>query len=92
VTIVAKPPDLKLVREENPPPVRGRLWQRFVLAALNVRLVLGVRRAVDRREWRRQVWSDSTQSMGIRFGDRIRDVWRRQWIRLVSAASQEEHR
>ena len=29
-------------------------------------------------------WRDSTQRMGIRFSERIRDVWRHRWLRVRS--------
>jgi len=34
-------------------------------------------------------WRDSTQRMGIRFTERIRNVWRKRWLRPHSPSNGE---
>ena len=62
------------------PTVRQRWWSRLFTAA--VRWV-GV--SPDRDELRRAVaedWRTDTRAMGLRFTERLRNVYRRRWLRL----------
>ncbi len=79
------PPELRVVHEEESSSVRAtrrsRVWQRLVLAMLNLGLWVRRRRRISPDEFRREIWSDNTKRMGVRFSERIRDVWRGEWIR-----------
>jgi hypothetical protein len=64
-------------------------WLRgAVLAASSV--VCGWRRPrVKEDDLAAHQWRDSTQRMGIRFTERIRDVWRKRWLRSHSPGNGE---
>ncbi len=63
------------------PPRRSRLWQRVVLVVIGAWIAVSGRRQAKPGEARPHLWSDNTRRMGVRFTDRLRDVWRNNWIR-----------
>ena len=58
-----------------------RKWVAFV-AGLFVLTITGTRIRPNRKLLRRMDYSTSTQRMGIRFSEHIRDIWRRRWLKL----------
>ena len=42
------------------------------------------------RHVRREVWSHSTRRMGVRFTERIREMFRRRWLKVVRGEDTQE--
>ena len=62
------------------PTVRQRWWSRLIAAAIRW---VGVSPSED--ELRRAAgadWRTDTRAMGVRFGERLRDIYRRRWLRI----------
>ena len=58
-----------------------RKWLQFVVAAFLSIITLGKKRP-DARQTRQMEYSTSTQRMGLTFTKKIRDNWRRRWLKL----------
>jgi len=56
-------------------------WVAFVAGLVVLGLTAG-RVRPDRKLLRRMDYSTSTQRMGIRFSEYMRDIWRRRWLKL----------
>lgn len=78
--------------DEGEAPVRrpGGGRQRLILAALDAIISIRGRRRPTPDEVRRYVWTDNTRRMGIRFTERLRDAWRRRWVRFHPANDEQE--
>ena len=60
------------------------LRKRMLLAAVQLAIILRGRRKDDptRDELREHLWQTSTDRMGLRFTETIRDAWRGRWLKL----------
>ena len=56
-------------------------WVGWVLAVVLWALTIGRGRA-DGGRMRRLDFGSSTQKMGVRFTERVRNVWRHRWLRI----------
>lgn len=63
-------------------PRRKALWLGWV-AGLTARLLPTPAQPVTGADLRKQDYRASTQRMGVRFNERIRDVFRFRWIREI---------
>ena len=62
--------------------VKHNTWQQRAAAAV-VRLLPLRRARAEPRHVRREVWPHSTQRMGVRFTERVRDAFRHRWLKIV---------
>ena len=49
-----------------------------------------LRPKAEPRHVRRELWSHSTQRLGVRFTERIREQFRRRWLRIVRGEKTQE--
>ena len=68
--------------------MRGSLKSR--LAAALLRWFPFRKPKAETRHVRREVWSHSTQRMGVRFTERIREMFRRRWLKVVRGENTQE--
>lgn len=61
-----------------------RWWYRWVgsIVALLLGVLAGGRGRSQSNRASRMEFSSSAQRMGVRFGERVRQVWRHRWLRL----------
>ena len=68
--------------------MRGSLKSRLTIALL--RWFPFRKPKAKLRHVRREVWSHSTQRMGVRFTERIREMFRRRWLKVVRGENTQE--
>jgi len=60
---------------------RGRKKLSIAMGLIMTALTLGKKRP-DSAQLRQMEFSHSTQRMGLRFSERLRDLWRGRWLKL----------
>ncbi len=73
-------PKLKLTRSSPARPSKKAAWLGYIAGLLS-RLRMGRRHKVTPGDLRRHDFPVSTQRMGIRFTERIRDTFRFRWLK-----------
>ncbi|MCP4708710.1 MAG: hypothetical protein GY869_08805 [Planctomycetes bacterium] len=58
-----------------------RKWLQFVVGSFMSIITLGKKRP-DTQQTRQMEYSTSTRRMGLTFTEKIRDNWRRRWLKM----------
>jgi|GEM_PF-955261 len=60
----------------------AKKWVSFAVGLILWLLIIGLSKKPGEKQLRRMEFSTSTQRMGLRFTEKLRDYWRRRWLRL----------